>query len=92
MSCEGRFGVLSGKTLLVPGNNWLCTPVRDQGALQKWRGDQLLYLAALNLFSAAVNSDSFRYILTISQAITGDANGNTLSLLPYPYNPELSGS
>ena len=92
VSCEGRFGVLSGKMLLIPENNWLCTQVRDQGTLQKWRGDQLLYLAALNLFSAAVNSDSFRYILTISQAITGDANANTLTLLPYPYNPELSGS
>jgi len=92
VSRAGRFGVLAGKTLLVPENNWLCTQIRDQGTLQMWRGDQLLYLAALNLFSAAVNSDSFRYILTISQAITGDANGNTLSLLPYPYNPELSES
>ena len=92
VSRDGHFGVLSGKTLLVPENNWLCTQVRDQGSFQTWRGDQLLYLAAMNLFSAAVNSDSFRYILTISQAITGDVNGNTLALLPYPYNPELSGS
>ena len=85
--CDGRFVVVQGKSMLVPENNWLCSPAPESGRLQMWTGPQLLYQAALNLFSAAVNSDSFRYVLTIAEAITGDVNGETLSMLPYPYNP-----
>ena len=42
---------------------------------------------SMMLFSAAVNSDSFRYVLTIGQAVSGLPDDEVLSYLPYPYRP-----
>ena len=42
-------------------------------------------ISAEELFSAAVNSDSFRYILTLAQALNGTNSDEVLLDLPYPY-------
>ena len=86
---EGRFAVADENELLIPENNWQCIPL-PAGTLEMWSPGKLLHLAVMTLFSAAVNSDSFRYILTLAQAITGEEMQVPLSTLPYPYNPELN--
>ena len=49
--------------LLIPENNRQTAPVPDEVLLEDWPLKNLLRLAVMTLFSAAVNSDSFRYIL-----------------------------
>ena len=86
---EGRFAVANEEELLIPENNWQCQAL-PATPLETWSSGKLLHLAVMTLFSAAVNSDSFRYILTLAQAITGEEMQVPLSTLPYPYNPELN--
>jgi hypothetical protein len=82
------FAVADKENLLIPEDNWQISPL-PQYALEEWDARVLLRLAMMTLFSAAVNSDSFRYILTIAQALTGCENAEALNTLPYPYNPGL---
>jgi len=89
--CNGSFGVVDqDHSLLLPEKNWLVEKVPDVSLLKSFPQRALLRYALTNLFSAAVNSDSFRYILTISQAITGSESDEPLTALPYPYNPDLT--
>lgn len=53
-----------------------------------WDTKSILRLASLSLFSCAVNSDSFRYVLTIAQALTGEDSDDILEYFPYPYRPK----
>ena len=85
---RGRFAVADKENLLIPEDNWQISPL-PQYAFEEWDARVLLRLAMMTLFSAAVNSDSFRYILTIAQALTGCENAEALNTLPYPYNPGL---
>lgn len=89
LCCQGRFVITDGKDLLIPENNWQLSPMPEGSQFEVWPPQALLYMAAMTLFSAAVNSDSFRYILTLAQAITGNESSTSLAALPYPYNPEL---
>lgn len=85
---RGRFAVADKDTLLIPEDNWQTSP-KPSYELEVWNSRSLLRLAMMTLFSAAVNSDSFRYILTIAQTLTGCENAEALNTLPYPYNPGL---
>ena len=87
--CGGRFGVSDGRDILIPENSWQVSPLVAPDQFELWTQQSLLYMTAMTLFSAAVNSDSFRYILTLAQAITGNESSSSLAALPYPYNPEL---
>jgi hypothetical protein len=70
--------------LLLPLRNWQI--VSDAGReLELWDYRKFFTFAACNLFSAAVNSDSFRYILTLAQALNGTNSDEVLLDLPYPY-------
>ena len=86
---RGRFAVTDGKSLLIPENNWLLSPMAAKEDLEVWPPQAIIYMAVMTLISAAVNSDSFRYILTLAQTITGNETASSLAALPYPYNPEL---
>lgn len=86
---QGRFAVVDGSSMLIPEDNWQVSPMPQKKELQFWEFKNLLQFAVMTLFSAAVNSDSFRYILTLSQTFTGCETAEALSSLPYPYNPEL---
>ncbi|MBO5791425.1 MAG: hypothetical protein J6S54_03025 [Lentisphaeria bacterium] len=88
---QGRFAVASADAMLVPEDNWQLHPLPRKKEIELWKPENLLQLAVMTLFSGAVNSDSFRYILTISQAFTGCETAESLGTLPYPYNPELEG-
>lgn len=77
----------SGRVLL-PLRGWQVVPGVESGdGLEEWDFKKFLGYAARNLFSSAVNGDSFRYVLTIAQALCGTNSEEVLELLPYPYRP-----
>ena len=80
---------MNSKEMLIPENNWQVSTVPEEEALEYWPLKNVLRLALMTLFSAAVNSDSFRYILTLAQTFTGNETADPLGALPYPYNPEI---
>ena len=83
----GEFALWDGNILLLPERDWrlVRSPAADE--LEPWDDRKVLKFAAAMLFSAAVNSDSFRYVLTIGQAVSGLPDDEVLSYLPYPYRP-----
>ena len=85
--CMDDFAVYDGSSLLLPGRDWRIVRAPSVGELEVWDDRQVLKFAALMLFSAAVNSDSFRYVLTIAQTISGMPGEEVLDYLPYPYRP-----
>ncbi|MCQ2378726.1 MAG: hypothetical protein MJ016_05890 [Victivallaceae bacterium] len=75
-------------TLLVPAHDWQIASTPRSAELELFDDRMLLRFASATLFSAAVNSDSFRYILTIAQALSGRDGDRMLDQLPYPYFPD----
>ena len=75
-----------GRQLLLPTRNWQIAPAPAADDLEFVSTRELLRYAATMLFSCAVNSDSFRYILTIAQTISGDPGDEILDSFPYPYH------
>ena len=77
---QDRFG-----RLLLPLHDWR---IEENGAAvecEKWDARALVKFASHMLFSHAVGSDSFRYIQTIGQALSGVPDGTLPETLPYPY-------
>lgn len=81
-----EFALSDGKSLLLPQRNWQIVPAPPQENLEFVDTATLLKFASAMLFSAAVNSDSFRYILTIGQTVSGCEDDSILKNMPYPYN------
>lgn len=72
---------------LIPAHNWQICHSEAPGQAEIFSPAELLKFVAINLFSSAVNSDSFRYILTIAQSVSGISGDQILQEFPYPYNP-----
>lgn len=84
----GEFAVYDGDgRLLLPGRNFQVCAAPGIEHCDFWDRRMLLRFASTTLFSAAVNSDSFRYILTIAQALSGTEGDESLDYMPYPYYP-----
>ena len=84
----GDFAVYDGDgRLLLPGRNFQVCAAPGIEHCDFWDRRMLLRFASTTLFSAAVNSDSFRYILTIAQALSGTEGDESLDYMPYPYYP-----
>ena len=81
------FALYDGTSLLLPGRDWRIVRAPSAAELEIWDDRKVLKFAALMLFSAAVNSDSFRYVLTIAQTLSGLPGEEVLDYLPYPYRP-----
>ena len=75
----------SGNTL-IPVRNWQIFSAAELPLFTPWSDREIIKLAAANLLSAAVNSDSLRYILTIGLAVSGRSVKDTMSAFPYPYD------
>jgi len=73
--------------LLLPGRDWMVVEEPHSPRAELWTTPRLLTYFSANLFSSAVNSDSFRYILTIAQSLTGAEDDSPLDAMPYPYYP-----
>ena len=83
----GDFAIYDGERLLIGGRDWRIAPAPGIRDLEFWEPRSILALAADLLFGSAVNSDSFRYVLTLAQAMSGEEDDYPLSFLPYPYRP-----
>ena len=73
---------------LIPGENWRICPAGSFQVLKEWSQRDILLFAMSALFCSAVNSDSFRYVLTLAQSLTGDSSDAILDFFPYPYHPD----
>ena len=84
----GEFGLYDGESRLLLGQGqWRAVDAPDTGSMEFWDVRSVLRFAGAMLFSSAVNGDSFRYVLTIAQALTGDEGDEILNFMPYPYGP-----
>jgi len=84
----GEFGLYDGESRLLLGQGqWRVVAAPATASLEFWDVRSLLRFAGAMLFSSAVNSDSFRYVLTVAQALTGDEGDEILNFMPYPYGP-----
>ncbi len=82
------FGLLDGYgNLLLPEKNWQTVPLTSLNDCTFWSDSEILRFASSMLFSHSVNSDSFRYIQTIAQSLTGVEDGELPETFPYPYLP-----
>ena len=81
------FALCDGERLLLPERDWRIVRAPSREELEFWDSRRVLKFAAMMLFSSAVNSDSFRYVLTIGQAVSGLPDDEVLDYLPYPYRP-----
>ena len=84
----GEFALYDGDgRLLLPGRNFQVCAAPGIEHCDLWDRRMLLRFASTTLFAAAVNSDSFRYILTIAQALSGTEGDESLDYMLYPYYP-----
>lgn len=82
---NGRFGLLDTekKELLSGNGTWTLTEF--DGKAEFWTRQDLLRYLAVTLLSCAVNSDSYRYVMSITQALTGDESEHVFDSFPYPF-------
>ena len=82
----GEFALRDGEgDLLLPLRDWRVVRTGDPAGEEFWDRRSLLKYASFMLFGHAVASDSFRYIQTIGQALSGVPDGELPDTLPYPY-------
>lgn len=88
----GEFGIMddTGRVLLGNGS-WRLTAAGSGSGAEVWSRRKLLRYIAMNLLSCAVNSDSYRYVMSIARALTGDESEHVFDDFPYPFcsNPEI---
>lgn len=81
-----EFALFDGKdSILACQGDWRVCRLSSTADFEYFSLRDILQCAGNMLLSSAVNSDSFRYVLTVTQALTGDAGDNVLSTFPYPY-------
>ena len=84
----GEFALFDRQNTILAGQgDWRVCRLSSTADLEEISVRDLLHLCGNMLFSSAVNSDSFRYVLTIAQALSGDSGDAVLDFLPYPYGP-----
>ena len=82
----GEFALFDGSSSILLGQgDWRVCRLSSTADLEIFSLRDLLHCAGNMLLSSAVNTDSFRYVLTITQALTGDPGDEVLSGFPYPY-------
>lgn len=82
----GEFALFDGgSSILLGQGDWRVCRISSAADLEIFTLRDLLNCAGNMLLSSAVNTDSFRYVLTITQALTGDTGDEVLSGFPYPY-------
>ena len=87
VSIYGDFAIAdSDGNVLIPAHGWQLHKDAGLRQAEKFTPGEILKFCEMNLFSCAVNSDSFRYILTIAQTISGTSGDEILQKFPYPYN------
>ncbi len=82
---QNEFAIIDDCGNMLKGNNsWLLVKA-PQEKLEVWDNRMLLRYIAAMLLSCAVNSDSYRYVMTIAMALKGDESENLFNGFPYPF-------
>lgn len=85
----GEFALFDGKnTILLGQGDWRVCRISCTDDLEYFSLRDVLNCAGNMLFSSAVNTDSFRYVLTIAQALSGAHDNSILKECPYPYRAD----
>lgn len=85
----GEFALYDGaNTILLGQGDWRVCRLSCTADLEYFSCRDILNCAGNMLFSSAVNSDSFRYVLTIAQALSGVRDDSILKSCPYPYRAD----
>ncbi|MBE6379134.1 MAG: hypothetical protein E7051_10035 [Lentisphaerae bacterium] len=81
----GNFGLMdSSGNLLASGGSWHLAKT-DPDTAEVWQPEKLLRYIALTLFSCSVNSDSYRYVMSFAQTLSGDETPGVFDKFPYPF-------
>ena len=85
------FGIADDRGQLLLGNNsWRFCRAPGRESMELWDNRMLLKYVASTLLGCAVNSDSYRYVMSISQAISGDGSEHVFDGFPYPFRSSSS--
>ncbi len=80
-----KFVIADGKgQVIIPTQNWKLFRLNHEKP-EYFSQRELLRYCGNTLFTGAVASDSFRYIYTLGQALSGVEGRDFLGSLPYPY-------
>ena len=81
----GNFALMDDRQQVLLGNgNWQLESVSGVQPVI-WSEQMILRYIASTLMSCAVNSDSYRYVMSIARALTGDESKHLFDDFPYPF-------
>ena len=81
----GDFGLMDKDGNLLRGcGSWHLTRINPADAVFQPL-EKLLRYIAMTLFSASVNSDSYRYVMSFAQTLNGDESHRVFDKFPYPF-------
>ena len=83
---KNSFAISDGTNVLLPEEWWDIRPAEEFDSCEEWSIQQLSRYLLMLLFDNAVNSNSYRYIYTIGQAVSGKSDSSFLDDLPYPFS------
>ena len=81
----GDFGLMDKNGNLLRGcGSWHMTRINPADA-DFWPLEKLLRYITMTLFSASVNSDSYRYVMSFAQTLNCDESHRVFDKFPYPF-------
>ena len=83
---KNSFALSDGNSVLLPEEWWDIRPAEEFANCEVWENRQILRYLLTLLFDNAINSNSYRYIYTIGQALSGKRDSSFLKKLPYPFS------
>lgn len=83
---KNTFALSDGRNVLLPEEWWDIRPADEFSNCEVWECRQILRYLLNLLFDNAINSNSYRYIYTIGQALSGKRDSSFLKNLPYPFS------
>ena len=83
---QNEFALIDDQGNMLKGNNsWHLVKTPQKEDFEIWDNRMLLRYIASMLLACAVNSDSYRYVMTIAMALKGDESENVFNKFPYPF-------
>ena len=81
---QGNYGLIDNNGMVLTGSGgWRLMEYDGNGEMISV--PQLMRYFGTTLLSCAVNSDSYRYVMSITQVLTGDESEKVLNSFPYPF-------
>ena len=81
----GNFALMDERQQILAGNGTWQLENISGSRFVVWTPQMLLHYVASTLLSCAVNSDSYRYVMSFTRALTGDESKHVFDDFPYPF-------